>query len=126
MDLHDTALVAAGAIGSAVSIVHGVLTERYMVRPLVDIAGKNGTPPSILRLVPVLLHFSTFVWLLGGLALIAAALRFGPQARLTTIAFVGACYAFAAIGNCWATRGRHPGWMLMALAVVLIAVAAAR
>jgi len=29
-------------------------------------------------------------------------------------------YLFAAIGNCWATRGRHPGWMLYAVALVLI------
>jgi hypothetical protein len=31
---------------------------------------------------------------------------------------------FGAIGNLWATRGRHPGWMLMAAALVLILVGA--
>jgi hypothetical protein len=27
---------------------------------------------------------------------------------------------FGALGNLWATRGRHPGWMLMAAALILI------
>jgi hypothetical protein len=37
---------------------------------------------------------------------------------------VGATYLFGAAGNFWATRGRHPGWMLLALALVLIAFGA--
>jgi hypothetical protein len=124
MDLHDMALVAAGAIGSGVAVVHGVLTQRFLVRPLVRMAGKEKMPASIIRLVPALLHFSTLIWLLGGLALIAATLWFGPAARLATIAFVGGCYVFGTLGNLWATRGRHPGWMLLGVAVVLIAFGA--
>jgi hypothetical protein len=31
---------------------------------------------------------------------------------------------FGAIGNLWGTRGRHPGWMLLAAAVVLIVLGA--
>ena len=44
------------------------------------------------RLVPMLLHFSTIAWLLGGVALIAAAGWFGPQARLVTGLGVGGLY----------------------------------
>jgi hypothetical protein len=73
--------------------------------------------------VPGLLHFSTIVWFLGGLALIAAAFWFDRDARLATGLFVGSTYLFGALGNLWATRGRHPGWMLMAAALVLIAFA---
>jgi hypothetical protein len=54
--------------------------------------------------------------------LIAAAQWFGRDARLATGLFVGSLYVFAALGNFWATRGRHPGWMLMAIALVLIAL----
>ena len=111
MELHDMALVAAGAIGSGVAVFHGVLTQRFLVRPLVRMAGKERMPASIIRLVPALLHFSTLIWLLGGLALIAATLWFGPAARVATIAFVGGCYVFGTLGNLWATRGRHPGWI---------------
>ena len=125
MDLHDMALVLAGVVGSSVAVFHGILTQRYLVRPLVRMAGEGKKLPTpIIRLVPLLLHFSTLVWFLGGLALIAAASWFGPDARLATSLFVGGSYVFGVLGNCWATRGKHPGWMLLGVAVVLIAFGA--
>jgi len=36
---------------------------------------------------------------------------------------VGSTFLFGALGNLWATRGQHPGWMLMAAALILIAFA---
>ena len=75
----------------------------------------------IRRLVPLLLHFSTVSWFLGGLALIGAALWFQSGARLATGLCVGGLYLYGALGNLWGTRGRHPGWLLMAVAVRLIA-----
>ena len=57
---------------------------------------------------------------IGGLALIIAAYAFGPQARLATGLLVGSSYLFGAVGNLWATRGRHPGWALYGVALVLI------
>lgn len=119
----DAALVMAGVIGSGTAVVHGILTQRLMVKPLDESsrADKRITAP-IRRLVPMLLHFSTISWLLGGLALIAAANWFEPDVRLATGLFVGSLYLYGALGNFWATRGRHPGWMLMAAALVLIAM----
>ena len=115
----DIALVAAGVTGCGVAVIHGVLVQRLMVRPLAAIADRRYSGP-VRRLVPPLLQFSTFNWFLGGLALIAAGLSFGPEARLATGVLVGASYLFGALGNLWATRGRHPGWMLMAVALILI------
>jgi hypothetical protein len=71
---------------------------------------------TIRRIVSLLLHFSTVSWFLGGLALVAAAIWLKGDARLATGLFVGSLYVLAALGNLWATRGRHPGWMLMAAA----------
>jgi hypothetical protein len=126
IDWHDAALALAGAIGSVTALVHGVLTQRLMVRPVeaVLLADKRISSP-VRRLVPVLLHFSTFAWFVGGLALIAAAIRFGAEARLATGLLVGSLYLFGAVGNFWATRGRHPGWMLMAVACLLIVLGVA-
>ena len=59
---------------------------------------------------------------MGGLALIAASSWFDPSARLATAICVGTSYLFGSLANLWATRGRHPGWMLMAAAVILIAL----
>ena len=111
----------AGVIGSGVAVVHGILVQRLMVKPFEELVLADGRIAApIRRLVPLLLHFSTISWFLGGLALVAAAKWFGQDARLATGLFVGSTYLFGALGNLWGTRGRHPGWMLMAAALILI------
>ena len=119
MDPHSWALALAGTIGAGVAVIHGVLTQRLMVRPV--LAGGRLSPP-IRRLVPALLQFSTYNWLLGGVALVAVALApVGPGTRLAVGLLVGSSYLFGAVGNGWATRGRHPGWALYAVSLGLIA-----
>ncbi len=58
MNWQDAALAMAGVIGSCVAVVHGILTQRLMVRPFEEfsLADKRMTAP-IRRLVPLLLHF---------------------------------------------------------------------
>jgi hypothetical protein len=120
MNKHDTALVIAGVIGSGSAVVHGVLTQRHIIDPIQGLAATR-ISPMVQRLVAVLLQFSTFNWLVGGLALLVAAHVFGREARLATGLLVGSSYAFAAVGNFWATQGRHPGWLLYGTALGLIA-----
>ena len=121
MTWQDAALGLAGVIGSTVAVVHGILIQRLVVRPFDAflLANKAMTAP-VRRLVPGLVHFSTVTWFLGGLALIAAALWFEKDARLATGLFVGSLYLYGALGNLWVTRGLHPGWVLMTVALVLI------
>ena len=123
MSWANIALGMAGIIGSGVAVVHGVLTQRLMVEPIVHptVANQPISAP-IRRLVPLLLHYSTVSWFFGGLALIAAATCLHGDARTTIGLFVGSLYLYGALGNFWGTRGRHPGWMLMAAALVLIAI----
>ncbi len=90
-----------------------------MVKPFEELADGRMSAP-IRRIVPLLLHFSTIAWFVGGLALIAAASWFGRDARFATGLFVGSLYLFGALGNLWGTRSFHPGWMLMAVALILI------
>ncbi len=125
MAWQNAALGLAGIIGAGVAVVHGILVQRLMVRPFEEFALANKRiAGSTRKLVPLLLHFSTISWFLGGLALVAAANWFGQDARLAISLFVGASYMFGAVANLWATRGRHPGWMLMAAALVLILLGA--
>lgn len=122
MTWQAAALVAAGLIGSGVALVHGWLTERLMVAPIAStFLAAERTPPALRLLVPALLQFSTFNWFLGGLALIAAALWLPPETRLPIGILVGSSYLYGAAFNLKASRGRHPGWMLLAVALVLIA-----
>lgn len=125
MDWQDEALGAAGLIGAGVAVIHGVLIQKVLVRPLAGPSEVRMAAP-IRRLIGPLLHFSTYNWFLGGVALVAVAAGFQPGARLMTALLVGSSYLFGAVGNAWATRGRHPGWMLMAVALILIAVGADR
>ena len=79
----DAALGMAGVIGCCVAVFHGILTQRLMVRPLEEFfLTDKRISASIKRLMPLLLHFSTISWFLGGLALIVAANWFEQNAKL--------------------------------------------
>jgi hypothetical protein len=124
MPWHNLALVMAGLIGAAVAIMHGMLIQRLMVKPLSQRASAAPTvSPVVRRLISPLLHFSTAVWFAGGIALVLAT-SLNAQARLCVGVLVGMTYLFGAAGNLWATRTWHPGWMLMTLALMLIAFGA--
>ena len=121
MDWKDAALVLAGIIGSGTAILHGVLVQRLMVRPIGEaIASERSVSAPIRTLIPLLLHFSTIAWLAGGIALVVVALSLDEGVKHSTGIFVGSLYVFGALANAWATRAQHPGWMLMAAAVALI------
>ncbi|MER8967271.1 hypothetical protein NKI25_16355 [Mesorhizobium sp. M0808] len=121
MDWRSIALGTAGLIGAATASAHGVLMQRLIVRPIDALIGADARISApVQRLVPPLLHFTTFNWGLSGLTLIAAALWFGDGARLVTGLFAGSSFLFGAAGALWGTRRFHPGWLLMAIALVLI------
>lgn len=121
MSGQDLALIAAGLIGAVTAVIHGVLTQKFMVVPVDRRLKADAVVSNQIRLlVASLLQYSTFSWLAGGGALIASALFLGPEARLAVSLVVGSGYAYAVIANCWATRGRHPGWMLLAVSVGLM------
>lgn len=120
----DWALAVAGMIGLVTALVHSVLVQRLMVAPLnAVVANQPNISAAIKGLIAPLLQFSGFAWGLGGIALILVALGAAQETRLAIGLFVGALYAFGAVFNFIATKGRHPGWMLMVVAVALIALA---
>lgn len=118
MDLGHACLFAAGIIGVVVAVIHAVLVEKFFVRGL---TWSGGGPP-VMRLTPPLLRFSGFNWFVGGLALIGLGLGLWPGAVTVVGLLVGSSYLFGASANLWATRGRHPGWALYAVALVLIGI----
>ncbi|EIM24441.1 hypothetical protein [Microvirga lotononidis] len=119
MTSYKAALVLAGLIGSFGAVIHGMLTQSHLVVPVRELSATRIRVP-IQRLVMILLQFSTFNWFVGGLALIAAVCLSGQEARLAAGLLVGSSYLFAALGNLWATRGRHPGWIVYGAALGLI------
>lgn len=126
MNWQTTALGLAGVIGSSVAVVHGILTQRLMVRPFEEFAATDKRiSNTVRRLVPLLLHFSTIAWFAGGIALIVAAIWLGRYEKLAIGLFVGALYLFGVVGNLWGTRGRHFGWLVLGIALALIVFALA-
>ena len=115
--MNNWPLIAAGSVGCIVAVIHGIAMQKLMIRPFLS---GQGLAQSSRRLVPLLLHFSTLFWFMGGIALIIVPRLADTSAVVTTSIFVGATYTFGAIGNFWGTNGKHPGWLLLAVSVALI------
>ena len=82
----NAALSVAGVIGAGVAVFHGILVQRLMVRPFEAMALADRRFSSVTRrLVPPLLHFSTVIWFLGGVALVVAATLLQRDARLAAV-----------------------------------------
>ena len=118
--MNDTLLIIAGFIGASVAIFHGVLMQKLMINPLLNSSYGQEMKSQVRKLIPILLHFSTLFCFIGGVSLIAAPFVFDQTERLVVSIIVAGVYIFGALGNFWGTRGRHPGWLLLAASVVFI------
>lgn len=117
--------MAAGVVGGGTAAAHGVLLQKLIIRRIDALLAAQEAPSAPMRrLMPLLLHFTTFNWLLSGLALIAAALWLGRDAQLAASFFAGSSFLFGALSALWGTCRLHPSWILMTAALVLIALAA--
>jgi hypothetical protein len=114
--MRDLLLQAAGVAAIAAAIIHGVLGETK-VFPRVTIE-----PMRLRSLLRLVWQASTVAWIGGGVLLIAAPLMASEPARHWIVVTLACVFAFGALGNAWATRGRHFGWMVFS-AVVAMAVA---
>ncbi|MDY0943889.1 hypothetical protein [Priestia megaterium] len=121
MDWQSIALTVAGAIGGGTAVVHGMLMQRLIIKPIEAAFVADGRISAPLqRLVTLLLHFTTLNWLLSGLTLIAVAIWFKQDVRLVTGLFAGSSFLYGAIISLWVMRRLHPSWILMAVAFILI------
>ena len=120
-DLHSAALIAAGAIGGGTAIPHGILMQKLIIARIDGLLAADVAPSAPMRrLIPLFLHFTTFNWLLSGLALIVAVIWFGRETQVAASFFAGSSFLFGALGALWGVRRLHPGWVLMAVAFALV------
>jgi len=111
--MQDLALQAAGALAIVVALVHGVIAERRVF------PGAHIEPAWTRRLLRMVWQASTVDWVVVGVLLIAAPGLGSPTARQWIVGAAVVIYGCAAAGNAMATRGRHIGWVLMAVVVAL-------
>jgi len=107
--MSNTLLILAGFGGAIVALVHGYLGQTIVLPSF------SGGTPSVRRVNHVVFQLSTLYWFAGGIALICAALFFDQGERTVIVTMVSFLYITGSIGNFWATRGRHPGWVLLAI-----------
>lgn len=109
-------LMAGGALGVGVAMVHAVIGQRRILQPVA------GLSPVARRVLVAVFHLSTLYWGIAGLALVWGALVWPLEVLRTVGVVVIWLYLTGAIANFWATRGKHFGWVLLVLCGVLIGV----
>jgi hypothetical protein len=106
-------LQAAGLAAVVVALIHGVLGEtKVFARATIE-------PARVRTLIRLVWQAGTVAWIGGGVLLIAAPWLGSDPARHWIVATMACVFAFAALANAWATRGRHFGWLALSVVVVL-------
>ena len=114
--MRDLILQCAGVAGIAVALIHGALGETKVF------AKATIQPESLRTLIRLIWQAGTVAWIGGGVLLIAAPSFGSERARHWIVVTLACVFAFGALGNALATRGKHFGWMALT-AVVALAVA---
>ncbi len=113
--MRDVLLQAAGLAAIAVAIIHGVLGEtRVFARARIE-------PERLRTLIRLVWQASTVAWIGGGVLLVAAPWMASDEARHWIVVTMACVFAFAALGNAMATRGRHFGWMALSAVIAMAA-----
>ena len=114
--MRDLLLQCSGLAAIAIALIHGVLGEtRVFAHATIE-------PARLRTMIRLVWQASTVAWIGGGVLLIAAPGMASEPARHWIVVTLACVFAFGALANALATRGRHFGWMALS-AVVALAVA---
>lgn len=110
---YNFALFAAGAIAILTGIVHTALGETHIICKIAF----PSRPLAILS--RGILWVSGAAWVAAGILFFALALT-GPSPLAPPIIITqSVVLGIGAVGNFQATKGRHPGWVLLAMSIGL-------
>ena len=114
--MRDLVVQLAGILALAAVVAHGVLGET-------KIFARVRIEPERVRLLMRLVWQWGTIACVGLAILLVAAPKLGSEAaRNWIIATSIVTFGFGAIGNAWATRGRHFGWVVLIIVVGLAAI----
>ena len=111
--MRDLLLQCSGLAAIAAALIHGVLGEtKVFARATIE-------PPRLRTLIRLVWQAGTVAWIGGGVLLIAAPWMASEPARHWIVVTLSCVFAFAALCNALATRGRHFGWLALSTVVAL-------
>lgn len=111
--MRDLLLQCAGVLTIVVALIHGILGEtKVFVRATIE-------PARLRTLIRLVWQASTIAWIGGGVLLIAAPAMGSEPARHWIVATMACVFGLSALANAYATRGRHFGWMMLSVVVVM-------
>jgi len=111
--MNDLLLMGAGIGGVLISLIHGYLGHTKVLASLTI------GPTSMRRVNSAVFQLSTLYWSTCGFLLIAAPFFLDSSLRKVVVGIVVFTYLTGALANFWATRGRHPGWILLVIVSVM-------
>ena len=111
--MRDLLLQCAGVGAIIVALIHGLLGEtKVFPRATIE-------PPRLRTLIRLVWQASTVAWIGCGVLLLAVPWMDSVLARQWIVITMACVFGFSALANAWATRGRHFGWMMLSVVVVL-------
>jgi hypothetical protein len=114
--MRDLVVQLAGILAFAAAIAHGALGEtKVFSRARIE-------PEHFRRLIRLVWQCGVVAWMSLAILLIAAPGFGSSGARAWIIAMSIVTFGTGALANAWATRGRHFGWIALALVAGLAGV----
>lgn len=109
-------LPLSGALCVVVAVIHGYLGQAKLI-PSANFATESGR-----LLVIAIWQLSTLVWIGSGITFAIAPWAFSDETRGLIVLIAALPIAYGVVANAWFTKGRHFGWMLLALVLVFAAL----
>ena len=120
--MEPTLLTIAAALMVATMLVHSILGQRRLIRPLLDEGSGVMQRPLARFIVPFAWHLTSLIGLIVAAILLAWA--WAPDhARTVGLAATGMVFTTSGIWDAIGSRGEHVGWPFLTL-IGLVALAA--
>jgi len=109
-----TAMQLAGALAIFIAVGHGWMGDKTLrEQGLADTDQRN--------FIRAAYQFGTAGWIAVGSLLLTSTGLEAADRQILGVASI-ALFGFGAVVNAWFTKGRHPGWVLLAALCGLVAV----
>lgn len=115
-------LLWAAVLCAITALVHSVLGEMKIVRPLLTAGGGVMDSPLARQVTRFAWHWMSVLWLI--VAAVLAVTAYGLDLPLWLMVFIGLAHLAFGLIDAAVTRGRHIGWPLITLIGALVLLSA--